>query len=675
MSQPPLRFFCLRDTSIRVPETKTSKPLVYSYSNTVTRALSTHSYPEMPVMEVAAGAIAAEEAVSTTIQGAAVAVAIAQPTGPLKATFSQIGSAPQSDSPDSLARSSHTVTFSDGSMYVHGGIVSKAKLAGPEMHILKLSNAAGASGSDYRSIPPIAEAESDPTPCARAGHTVVAVEQGEHQGKLVMYGGFSDVHSQTPLDDDGRVWIFDPESMFWSCVDFAADKPSPGRRANHAMVPYENAVILHGGMTASATAPKGELAPSDTWLYDLDSKSWTELPPLSSAQGWTAPTETSAAPIFAVSDHKLWTVTPASDGLSSNVHELDLKAWRATSTANPSDMAAGDESAPWLTLSIPTNPLTPGPSLASSAAVHAISTGLGRRYMLLMLGGNPQVEHNTTTSDTASAHSISTSASAQNSTLWTLQLPSSIRTPASAKDSTRDSLPGTSSHTLEWHPVDVVPKDEAGAGAAQQTWLTSARSGVQGVGGFLKSNVGGAASWMKRTAGAAGSKAYEIASHPGRTSAPTSPTDGAGAIEQEHDGPVLEDNETAATQGEVQHIEPVPEAEHPPATGADAKEATDTTASIVGTATETPAPPERTSTTDSATTGRSNRSDSTTTGVVSGKAHPGPRAHFGSTVLSTPTVGMGLGGASEHPAQVLMWGGVNGRGEREGDGWLVELRV
>ena len=44
-----------------------------------------------------------------------------------------------------------------------------------------------------------------------------------------------------------------------------------------------------------------------------------------------------------------------------------------------------------------------------------------------------------------------------------------------------------------------------------------------------------------------------------------------------------------------------------------------------------------------------------------GKAHPGPRGWFASCAV---------------PAQqgcVVLWGGVNGKGETEGDGWLVEV--
>lgn len=43
--------------------------------------------------EVAAGAVVAEELVSTTVQGAAAAYAVAKPTNGLKATFKQIANA------------------------------------------------------------------------------------------------------------------------------------------------------------------------------------------------------------------------------------------------------------------------------------------------------------------------------------------------------------------------------------------------------------------------------------------------------------------------------------------------------------------------------------------------------------------------------------------------------
>jgi len=43
-----------------------------------------------------------------------------------------------------------------------------------------------------------------------------------------------------------------------------------------------------------------------------------------------------------------------------------------------------------------------------------------------------------------------------------------------------------------------------------------------------------------------------------------------------------------------------------------------------------------------------------------GKVHPGPRAFFG----------MDVGGDGK---SVVLWGGVNAKGEKEGDGWLIRL--
>jgi hypothetical protein len=44
----------------------------------------------------------------------------------------------------------------------------------------------------------------------------------------------------------------------------------------------------------------------------------------------------------------------------------------------------------------------------------------------------------------------------------------------------------------------------------------------------------------------------------------------------------------------------------------------------------------------------------------SGKVHPGPRAYFGCDVLKDGST-------------LMLWGGINAKGEREGDGWLVSL--
>jgi hypothetical protein len=43
-----------------------------------------------------------------------------------------------------------------------------------------------------------------------------------------------------------------------------------------------------------------------------------------------------------------------------------------------------------------------------------------------------------------------------------------------------------------------------------------------------------------------------------------------------------------------------------------------------------------------------------------GKLHPGPRAFFGADVM-------------ENGHSVVFWGGVDAKGERVGDGWVVKF--
>ena len=52
-----------------------------------------------------------------------------------------------------------------------------------------------------------------------------------------------------------------------------------------------------------------------------------------------------------------------------------------------------------------------------------------------------------------------------------------------------------------------------------------------------------------------------------------------------------------------------------------------------------------------------------TEGETEGKSHPGPRGWFASTSVGREIEGGG----------VLVWGGVNGKGEVEGDGWIINV--
>ena len=82
-------------------------------------------------MEVAAGAIAAEQAVSTAVE-AGVVYGLAKPTPVHIATYSRISSKAF------LPRVYHSLSVVNGKAYIFGGETAKGELAGDEIHIITL---------------------------------------------------------------------------------------------------------------------------------------------------------------------------------------------------------------------------------------------------------------------------------------------------------------------------------------------------------------------------------------------------------------------------------------------------------------------------------------------------------------------------------------------------------
>ena len=268
-------------------------------------------------MEVAAGVVAAEQVISTTIEGGAAAgAAIAYPTLPLKAKFECIGTSPSTDTPDSLARSSHTISLLNGDLYIFGGLVGPTRIAGAEMHILKLSNL-GNHDSQYKSIPALPAEGHDEIPAARAGHTTCTVN-----GEIIMYGGYrpADDGSENKrcVDPSSRFWTFDPKTFFWTGINAVDERVPP--RFQHSAVTWKDKVIIHGGYTDDDSGVIKAL--NDTWSFDLRTRSWTELP-LVQLQGQAESEIESAPASLAVANDHLYLVSTNSS-LSTKLHMLDL---------------------------------------------------------------------------------------------------------------------------------------------------------------------------------------------------------------------------------------------------------------------------------------------------------------------------------------------------------------
>lgn len=365
-------------------------------------------------MEVAAGLVIAEEIVSSILQGGAVgAVALAKPTLPLKCSLAQFAKAPTDESSSgSLARSQHTINIVNGSIYIFGGLVGPEKLAGNEVHIIKLSNKDG-EGSQYKCVPAIArDGESEDVPTARAGHT--ACVMGD---EIIIYGGFNDTANRSPIDEKGRVWIFSTSTLQWIHRD---SEQAPPSMSEHSAAAYDDEIMAVQGHTQASPS---SLA---TWTYSRASNTWTELPPL----------ESSGPSSLAVANGVLYTISadPTSAPLSGTVQTFDLK-----------DSA---ESAQWQTLEFPTTPLTPGPLPRKGAGLVPIHTGQGRSYLLYILGAK---------ADDQQLPGQSSDSAPLWSGIWALQLPSTSG--ASLKDAFRDRV-GAETHEAEWAEVEIIPSEQ-----------------------------------------------------------------------------------------------------------------------------------------------------------------------------------------------------------------------
>ncbi|KAI1301112.1 hypothetical protein F5Y03DRAFT_220314 [Xylaria venustula] len=366
--------------------------------------------------EVAAGLWAAEEVVSTSIQAGVAGYAIAQPTMPLKATFSQIASTSKDDSSASLARYNHTVTVINKKAYIFGGQTSQNKLATNDIHCVALP-LKDVPPPDYQVLPALQADEDGDAPTTRTQHAACAL-----RNYIAVYGGCDEKGAL--VDEGQKIRLFDTETSTWEVLEPSGHlERIPVSRRKATLLSHDGNLILYGGLDSNGS----EL--TDVWHFNYATKIWNQLP--------RAPVASKSA---AISGHTLYLVS-VSDSLGSEVHHLDLDLY-------------AQEPPRWSTISIPTNPLTQssGPKPRANGALVAITTGFGRNYLVYFFG-----EH------TESAENDDLR---QWNDLWTFQLPSSdvaaqattslkdAIKPAKIKDRIRSKL-GADTGKASWAEVEV----------------------------------------------------------------------------------------------------------------------------------------------------------------------------------------------------------------------------
>ncbi|KAI0173053.1 hypothetical protein GGR52DRAFT_541728 [Hypoxylon sp. FL1284] len=365
--------------------------------------------------EIAAGALAAEQVVSTGVE-AGVAYSVARPTMPLKATFTQIGSTSDSTSRSSLIRSHHTLTIVGDKAYIFGGQTSHGKLANNNVHSVALSTATGTS-PEYQVLPAIAAADKDgPVPGPRSKHSACALN-----GCLAVYGGCDEAGKF--IDEGAKIWLYDVAKLSWETLE-PANHPErmPPARSDACILAHDGNLVVLGGKYDNGEAL------ADVWHFNCFTKTWNQLP--------RAPAAITSATVLG---DTLYIISHSPDSLSSEVHSLDIKLYAETPPT-------------WETYPVPTNPLTPGPRPRSGGGLVPITTGFGRNYLLYFFGDRQGAAEKD---------------KLQWSDLWTFQLPSSnievkattsfseAVKPAKIKDQIRSKLGDDSSRS--WAEVEVQP--------------------------------------------------------------------------------------------------------------------------------------------------------------------------------------------------------------------------
>ena len=411
--------------------------------------------------------LVAEQVVSTTIEGAALAsIGLAQSTQPLSATFTRI------TSEAFLPRSSHTLTVIGGRAYIFGGKTEKGQLAGNEVHIVTLPLKTRTDGEpDYKCVPALREEGNEgEVPGSRSGHSACAI--GE---RIYVYGGQGS--GVDALDEKGRVWVFDTNSLHWSYINPKPHDTYPSPRYHAGSVASEHplpagsdgrlkAIGAQIQETISKTVPSLVKKPSppadphgtifisnglsstgsdtltDVWAFTVASQTWTELP--------TTPAKLFSPPSLTLAQGRLYLITSSSE-IESEIHHLPIPKSLLHESDSKVEGSETESLSSWDTVPFPTNPIAPGPRRRKGAGLLPISTGNGRSYLLYFLG-----EKASTSSEPASQETTTP-------TFWSdafsYQPPASAPSPAGVKDSTRSTL-GVSTGEGTWAEVKVIANEE-----------------------------------------------------------------------------------------------------------------------------------------------------------------------------------------------------------------------
>ncbi|MCJ1455186.1 hypothetical protein MMC28_005540 [Mycoblastus sanguinarius] len=451
------------------------------------------------------GLIVAEQVVSTTVEGGAVAaIGLAQSTQPLSASFIRVSSEAF------LPRTNHSLTVIAGRAYIFGGETEPGNLAGDEVHIvaLPLKKAGNDRKPDYKCVPSLGEGEDGKVPGPRSGHTACAI--GE---RIYLFGGKGE--NLSPIEEMGRVWVFDTNTLGWSYIDPASDASTPparylhGSAASEHPLPNTNASDkasyteqfqstigklpsligkgsapqeTHGTLIICNGLSKASETLNDTWIFNIVSRTWSVLPPIPSTSPYP--------PTLALTHNRLYLISSSSD-LGSEIHYLPFTKDTYSDARGEGEIGLKTSKSDWTTLTFPTNPLAPGPRPRKGASLIPVTTGNGREYLLYFFGEKASPPP---TADSKSE--IGPEDPVFWSDVWSYQVPAQNMTAAGIKDATRSAM-GIATGEGSWAEVSVETvvegETEGKSHPGPRGWFASAPVGrdIEGGGVVVWGGVNG----------------------------------------------------------------------------------------------------------------------------------------------------------------------------------------
>lgn len=300
-----------------------------------------------------------------------------------------------------LPRSSHSLSVVAGRAYIFGGEVNPREPVDNDMHIITLPVAPETTHADYRAIPAKAQNIAGVVPEKRVGHSAAVIGN-----RIFIFGGRGGKDMQ-PLEENGRVWIYNTRTDSWTYLDPMPGTPYPAARSYHSSVAIakpepklqtagtdnvlddtqigktaEEALTDeqsggHGTFFVHAGCPASGRT-NDLWAFDVMSRTWKEYP--------EAPGKPRGGTSLAISKQRIYRYGgfngEGEEGGKVDILELQLTTMTGIGSSTEVSVSARGN---WQTLDFVEEDMH-RPGNRSVAGLHTITAGRGREYLILFLG-------------------------------------------------------------------------------------------------------------------------------------------------------------------------------------------------------------------------------------------------------------------------------------------------